>query len=194
MIISISGIDGSGKTSLIKALSKGTHFFVPEHVSTYIKFPEDLVEWYTKADINEVVILDLKAFALRNNVIKKNALIDRGYQNVIDSVCARYQERLDISYTDSLERVIKINKVIGLTKIEDTSILLDFPFDDWQKICDIITEREGTLSDKYLGYLKILNQNIKDHRNSFDIILDATKTIEQNLKQVLSFTKSLQTV
>ncbi len=186
MIISISGIDGSGKTSLIKALAKEVDFFIPNHVSTYTEFPKNLVQWYTQADIDEVVALDLKAFTIRNAAIEgTNVLLDRGYQNIIDSACARYQNRLCISYSDALERVTKLIKKIGFNKIEDKAILLDFPFDDWYKIYEILNEREGRLSVEYIGYLKILNQNMRDHFACYDNVLDATKTIKENLELVL---------
>ncbi len=186
MIISISGIDGSGKTSLVQLLAQKLNFFLPEHVSCYEEFPEDLVKWYTEGDIDDVITLDLKAFAKRNQVaqLKGNTILDRGHQNVIDSACARYQQRLKISYSEALGRVEKISKSTGFFKLEQRAILLDFPSNDWQEIHDILVKREGNFSEEYNEYLQILNQNIKNNHNAYDVVIDATASLEENLKKI----------
>ncbi len=187
MIISVSGIDGAGKTLLVKLLAQKLNFFIPEHVSYYEKFPEDIVKWYTKENIDNVVRLDLKAFTKRNQVAlsKRDAILDRGYQNIIDSACARYQQRLKISYLEALEMVEKVNKIIGFSKIEEKAVLLDFPFNDWQKIHSILIKRVGSFSREYNEYLQILNHNIKTSRHSYDLIINATEKPEENLKKIL---------
>lgn len=189
MIISISGIDGSGKTSLIKQLAEinGFTFTIPQHASAFVCFPENLVAWYTRGNIDDVVLMDLEAFARRNASIvgHPNVLLDRGYQNVIDSACARYQDRLAISYEEALNRVILLNEKVGFEKIEHAAILFEFPF-DWTRTSEILQKRSGSLSTQYLDYLSVLYENLKSHRDRYDLWLDATSPIDENLQRIIT--------
>lgn len=187
MLISVSGIDGSGKTTLIKKLAERLGAFVPKHVSTFVEYPSDLADWYTKGDINDVVALDVKAFALRNNdaAARGNALLDRGFLNITNSASARYQERLGISREDSLKRVMHIADEVGLQKVEEISVLLDFPSDEWSVVLDIIRERGESVTEDYARYLKILFHDLKHDKATFDIVLDATKSIDENVEELL---------
>jgi len=191
MIISINGIDGVGKTALIKQLGKRYHFFIPKHVSKYIEFPKDLAKWYEFKDIDKVIYLDLKAFKIRNDVAKNkdNALLDRGYLCLIDSAAARYQQRMHVSYEEAKKHVEKINQKIGLKPIENKKILLHFPSSNWEEIYSSLDKRIGPLSPSYLEYLKIFHINIESHLNDYDYILNANDKIEENITKLSKILK-----
>ena len=187
MIISINGIDGSGKTTLIKKLSEVKKYFIPEHVSKFVDYPEDLAQWYQFGNIDEVIKLDLRAFKLRNDSVsgKTDALLDRGYYNIIDSACARYQDRKRVSYQEAKIHIETLNQSIGLNRIEDKAFLLDFPDKQWSEVSAIINKRCGPHTTSYLQYLEILFENLRSNRNLYDYILDAEASSEVNLDKIL---------
>jgi len=191
MIISISGIDGSGKTTLIKKLAESKNFFVPEHVSKFVDYSKNLTQWYQFGNIEEVINLDLKGFKLRNGSVlgKNNVLLDRGHYNIIDSACARYQNRTGISYKEAKSYVENLCKNIGLNLIENKLVLLDFPDKEWPEVKDIINKRCGPHSESYLQYLEVLFYNIRSNKNLYDLILNSESSSEENLKKIINWIK-----
>jgi hypothetical protein len=195
MVISVNGIPASGKSSLIKRLTrKYPHFFVPEPVGAFASFPGNLAAWYAEGNVDDVVRLDLKAFARRNASVanKANVLLDGGYQGMIDSMCSRYQDRLGIRYDQALARTVFLitQTPVSFERVERISILLRFD-ENWDRVSTRLQNRIRFLSDEELEYLEILHANMERCVGRYDCVLDATAPIEDNVL-ILAATLGLQ--
>lgn len=167
-IISIEGIDNSGKSLIIKKVKKYLEDNSLGPVKTtskmnlhqlsklYPKNPKKVREFYTQAPIENVVRALLEINKRKAEIIKKSdekyVLLDRGYLSTISGCTAQVMTRKNCSFEKALKLVKKINKEIKYSPIEKSSIFLSINKKDSIKI---FKQREkNNSSENHLNYIK----------------------------------------
>ena len=167
-IISLEGIDNSGKTTLIKNAIQMFRAYSVGDVSSTIhikphtlnkKYPsnqKEVRDFFVCSPIEEVVRVLLEINKKKSDILMKSSgeygFLDRGFLTTVSSCAARIQVREGKTLSESLTLVEQVNKEVKYSPCEKDAIILSL---DPNSAIDIFKQRESSyVEEDYLSYLK----------------------------------------
>lgn len=167
-IISLDGIDNSGKTTLIKNVIQMVRGHSVGDVSSTIHLkphtlnkkyplnPKEIRDFFVCSHIEEVVRVLLEINKKKSDILMKSSgeygFLDRGFLTTVSSCAARIQVREGKTLSESLKLVEEINKEVKYAPCEKDAVILSL---DPKNAIDIFKQRESSyIEEDYLSYLR----------------------------------------
>jgi thymidylate kinase/predicted nucleotidyltransferase len=206
IIVSLEGVDGSGKSTVINSLVKEIETVSPNQTITtsnmnlsklskiYPKNKNKIKEFYTNAKTEKIVEALLEINKNKAKIIKskkRHIILDRGYLSTVAQCIAHVMSRDKKSYKESKKTVERINKKVNYQPIENQAIVLHL---SKKKAEEYFISREKAdkshlkyLKAFYLSFNKLQKEEhskkkqIKIHK--IDASLSKKKVFEQVLEK-----------
>lgn len=197
-VIGVNGVDGSGKTSVIRGLSNQIKELYQPPNPLYLsdKFPkEEIPNWYRTSQPSVIVSALLDGNKRRNDLVldKHNefSALDRSYLTTIPACISHFMTKRGLNFKGARQKVDEINEKIGYEEISDIVILLDIPLSKKEKI-DLIKSRGENVDRGYEKYLLKLIENVDRVSSEYKKIfkIDATQPFDCVLDEALKVIKN----
>lgn len=194
LIISINGLDGSGKTTQTYTLqndSQKLDIYVPKELCRYYKHPLDFKWWFKSSTIDEFCDNFYYALYLRKQETLKStckfAVFDKGIKTIDARIIANFLCR-GIDIQDINKTIKKFKEKYNLDdNDEDIKIFLQVKDNTKRIIRDDDPNskdaKKSSYYSKYQNVLKIILEN--QLKSKCFIIINAEKSIEDVHKDIL---------
>jgi thymidylate kinase len=199
-IIEIGGVDGSGKSTIIKSITdlleiEGRSIYLPssptELSPLYPSSLEARRNWYVEAPAEQIIRANIHGAAMRNELCAKDKseyiILDRGYHTTLASAKARLLQR-GYRQQEADDLVSKVSEEYCYTNIEDQHILCVVSEGTVRE--RLAQEYKGTFKE-YLGHFL---QELDRVRQEEDVVsINNEQPLEKTIREIMTIIRgSLQ--